>query len=173
MADVHNAETRSRNMAAIRDRDTRPELRIRHALHARGFRFRLHVKSLPGSPDIVFPKYKAVVFVNGCFWHEHHCHLFRWPKTRRAFWRDKIKRNSANDAAAINQLINKNWRVATVWECSIKGRSRLPTEEIIASLEAWLQSDEELLDIGAGINSNHETVGANRALVGAGQDSGQ
>ena len=93
MADVVDRKTRSRMMSGIRGKNTRPELLIRKGLHARGFRFRLHDKRLPGKPDLVLPKYSAVIFVHGCFWHGHDCHLFKWPQSRREFWRKKITRN--------------------------------------------------------------------------------
>src|SRR3546814_8720017 len=84
-------------MAAIKGSHTKPELLIRKALHAAGLRYRLHVKDLPGKPDLVFPRHRAVVFVNGCFWHRHDCHLFKWPATRQDFWREKIGRNVRSD----------------------------------------------------------------------------
>lgn len=134
-------------MAAIRAKDTQPELLIRRALHGRGFRYRLHVKNIPGKPDMVLPRYGAAVFVHGCFWHGHECSLFRWPTTRAAFWRDKIGGNHTRDTAVRQRLLDAGWRVATVWECALKGRNRLPIPEIIDSLDAWLSSDENELVI--------------------------
>jgi DNA mismatch endonuclease (patch repair protein) len=90
MTDVHSKAVRSKNMAAIKGRNTKPELSVRKALHNAGFRYRLHVTSLPGKPDLVFPRYKAVIFVQGCFWHQHQCAMFHWPKTRTEWWRQKI-----------------------------------------------------------------------------------
>lgn len=130
-------------MAAIRARDTKPELLIRRALHDRGFRYRLHVRSLPGTPDLVLTRYQAVVFVHGCFWHGHECSLFRWPKTREISWRNKIVGNVIRDQAVRPQLLDAGWRVATVWECAIKGRNRRPLSEIIDSLATWLSSNEK------------------------------
>lgn len=130
-------------MAAVRATDTKPELLIRRALYARGFRYRLHVSAIFGKPDLVLPRYRAVVFVHGCFWHGHDCSLFRWPKTREVFWRDKISGNCARDAAVRLHLLDDGWRVATIWECALRGRSRLPPAEIIDSLAAWLSSDEK------------------------------
>ena len=130
-------------MAAIRAKDTKPELLIRRALHARGFRYRLHVRTVPGRPDLVLPRYRAAIFVHGCFWHGHECSLFRWPKTREAFWHDKIGGNRARDLAVSQRLLDAGWRVATVWECALKGRNRRPMSEIIDSLAAWLSSDEK------------------------------
>lgn len=98
MVDIVDVSTRSRMMAGIKNRNTKPEILIRKLLHKKGFRFRLHVKDLPGKPDIVLPKYKALIFVNGCFWHGHiNCHLFKLPATRTEFWQAKITRNQAND----------------------------------------------------------------------------
>lgn len=134
-------------MAAIRGTDTRPEMTIRKALHARGFRYRFHAKNLPGKPDLILPKYKAAVFVHGCFWHGHECPLFHWPKTREEFWRDKIGRNRMRDADARCQLGADGWRVAVVWECALKGRGRLPLAHVIDSLAAWLSSDAKELCI--------------------------
>ena len=98
-ADIVTPAVRSRMMAGIRGKDTRPELVLRTALHRRGFRYRLHRRDLPGTPDLVFPGRKAVIFVHGCFWHGHDCHLFHWPQTRADFWRGKIGGNIARDRA--------------------------------------------------------------------------
>jgi DNA mismatch endonuclease (patch repair protein) len=111
-ADVVTPEVRSRMMAGIKGKDTKPELVIRSALHRAGFRFRLHYKNMPGRPDLVFPRYRAVVFVHGCFWHGHDCHLFRWPSTREEFWREKIGRNVARDSQQTSTLLDTGWRVA-------------------------------------------------------------
>lgn len=143
MVDVHDEATRSRNMAAIRGTDTKPELIIRRGLHARGFRFRLHDRRLPGRPDLVFAKYKAVIFVNGCFWHGHDCNLFKWPKTREEFWRDKIAGNQCRDEQAQSSLRAAGWRIASVWECALKGRGRLSQDDLIDSIAAWLSSDRK------------------------------
>ncbi len=132
-------------MSGIRGKNTKPELMIRKALHARGFRYRIHCKDLPGNPDLCLPKYRAVIFVHGCFWHGHDCHLFKWPKTRPEFWKQKIERNCIVDDAAVLRLAEAGWRVATVWECALKGPSRLHKGEITDSLAAWLSSDEALL----------------------------
>jgi DNA mismatch endonuclease (patch repair protein) len=146
LADVVDPATRSRMMSGIRGKNTKPELTIRKALHARGFRYRLHCK-LPGKPDLCLPKYRAVIFVHGCFWHGHDCHLFKWPSTRPEFWREKIARNRTVDAAAEAKLLADGWRVATVWECALKGRTRLPLEDVVGSLEKWLQSDAPAISI--------------------------
>lgn len=105
MADVVSRAKRSAMMAGIRGKNTRPELIVRSALFKRGFRYRLHYKGLPGSPDLVSPKYKAVLFVNGCFRHGHDCHLFKWPKSNAAFWKEKLTRNQQRDNASCESLM--------------------------------------------------------------------
>jgi DNA mismatch endonuclease (patch repair protein) len=121
MADVHDKKTRSYNMSQIKGKNTKPEMLVRKFLHANGFRYRLHVKALPGKPDIVLPKYKTVIFVHGCFWHGHeHCRYFVVPKTRADWWLNKIKGNIANDEKAIDALQKEGWTVITIWECELK-----------------------------------------------------
>lgn len=126
MPDVVDAATRSRMMAGIRGKDTKPEMIVRRALHARGFRYRLHNRDLPGCPDLVFPKYRAVIFVHGCFWHGHGCKVFKWPKTRPEFWREKIEGNRIRDRSAAARLKRQGWRVIRVWECQLRVRDRSP-----------------------------------------------
>ena len=125
-------------MASIRGKDTRPEMTLRRGLHARGFRFRLHVRRLPGSPDLVFPGRGAVIFVNGCFWHGHGCHLFRLPATRQEFWRAKIEGNIVRDATAQSALMAEGWRVLTIWECALKGRARVHASWVLDRTAEWL-----------------------------------
>lgn len=134
-------------MAAIRAKNTRPEQLIRKALHATGLRYRLNVNDLPGKPDLVFPRHRAIIFIHGCFWHQHDCHLFRWPATREAFWRQKIGRNVANDEKAVSALLHEGWRVATVWECALKGRTKTDFPEAMQRLAAWIRSDEQTFTI--------------------------
>ncbi|WP_163710847.1 very short patch repair endonuclease [Mangrovibacterium lignilyticum] len=123
MADVHNKQTRSYNMSRIRAKDTKPELLVRKYLFAHGFRYRLNVKSLPGKPDIVLPKYKTVIFINGCFWHGHKgCKYFVLPKTRTEWWLDKIKGTQRRDREAEILLNVQGWKVITVWQCELKGK---------------------------------------------------
>lgn len=141
MVDVVDKATRRRMMSGIRGRDTKPELLLRKALHHLGFRYRLHVKDLPGKPDIVLPRFHAVIFVHGCFWHGHNCRYFKWPSTRPEFWRNKVSTNSANDARSTGLLRASGWRVATVWECATRGK----TTKVIAlasEVGRWLLSDE-------------------------------
>lgn len=137
-------------MAAIKGSNTKPELAIRKALHAAGLRYRLHAKKLPGKPDLVFPRHRAVVFVHGCFWHQHDCHLFVWPATRQDFWREKIHRNVVNDDKAAVALLATGWRVATVWECALKGRTRRNFTEAMQQLIDWIKSDEQTITIRGG-----------------------
>lgn len=127
-------------MSGIRDRNTKPEILIRSLLHRQGFRFRLHARDLPGKPDIVLPRFHAVIFVHGCFWHGHDCPLFKWPGTRPDFWRDKIGRNQANDGKATNALRASGWRIGIVWECSIRGKGK-DVEGVARTLADWLRSD--------------------------------
>jgi DNA mismatch endonuclease, patch repair protein len=140
MVDIVDRATRSRMMSGIRGRNTKPELLIRSLLHRRGFRFRLDARDLPGRPDIVLPRYRAVIFVHGCFWHGHDCPLFKWPQTRPEFWRDKIGRNRTNDAKALAALHERGWRVATVWECALRGANR-DLDGVLQRLIDWLQGE--------------------------------
>lgn len=134
-------------MAGIRGKDTAPELALRHALHARGFRYRLHVRWLPGKPDLVFPARCAVIFVHGCFWHGHDCHLFKWPQSRKTFWHDKISGNRARDERDEMILSGDGWRVAQVWECAFKGKARLNLSIVADKCAGWLRSSRKKLEI--------------------------
>ncbi len=147
VTDIVSPGVRSRMMAGIRGGDTKPELFLRKALHARGFRFRLRDPALPGKPDIVLPRYRAVIFVHGCFWHGHDCHLFKWPSTRPEFWRQKIARNRQVDARTRAALSEAGWRQAIVWECALKGRTRLAPEDIISVCSDWLRSGQQCCEI--------------------------
>jgi DNA mismatch endonuclease (patch repair protein) len=121
MTDVHSKEIRSYNMSKIKGKDTKPELLVRKFLHKQGFRYRIHVKDLPGKPDIVLPKYKTVIFVNGCFWHGHAgCKYFVLPKTRTEWWNAKINGNVAKDLSVRQSLISNGWKVVEIWECDLK-----------------------------------------------------
>jgi len=121
MADVHEPETRSYNMSQISGKDTKPEMIVRKFLHANGFRYRLHVKDLPGKPDLVLPKYNSVIFVHGCFWHVHEeCDYFKLPQTNTEFWEKKLYRNKKRDENHIQKLREMGWNVIVVWECELK-----------------------------------------------------
>jgi len=139
MADVVDRATRSRMMSGIRGKDTKPEIRIRKALFVMGYRYRLHDKKLPGKPDLVLKKYNTVIFIHGCFWHGHDCHLFKWPKTRPAFWKKKINRNREKDQEAMKALRKAGWHIITVWECAIKGRGRHPIETVAGRISSALE----------------------------------
>lgn len=139
MADVHSKETRSYNMSQIKGKNTKPEILVRQYLYAHGFRYRLHVKDLPGKPDIVLPKYKTAILINGCFWHGHHgCKYYVVPKTRTEFWQQKINGNIANDEKAILALQEKGYKVIVIWECELK-KNRI--EETLQQLVAELMKN--------------------------------
>lgn len=146
MTDIVDPATRSRMMSGIRAKNTKPEIIVRQALHKAGFRFRIHRKDLPGKPDIVLPKYRAVIFVHGCFWHGHNCSLFKWPGTRQEFWREKIGRNQANDNWATQSLLANGWRVGVVWECALRGRGK-DIERVSRDLVNWLHADTPLIEV--------------------------
>ena len=146
MNDIVDPETRSRLMAGIRCKNTKPELIVRKYLHKFGFRFRLHNKNLPGCPDIILKKHRAIILVHGCFWHQHECHLFKWPVTRASFWRSKIEHNKKNDKKFIQQLLYSDWRVCVIWECALKGtRKNVPgTMGLVIN---WLHSSRRYVEI--------------------------
>lgn len=147
MTDVVTKEKRSQMMSGIKGKDTKPELKIRKALHARGFRYSLHKKGLPGKPDIVLPKYNAIIFVHGCFWHLHECHLFKWPSTRPDFWKTKITLNKEKDAENIKLLKNAGWKVLIIWECALKGKFKLEHASVVQKTCDWIKSDIEFMEI--------------------------
>jgi DNA mismatch endonuclease (patch repair protein) len=130
MADVHEPEVRSYNMSRIQAKDTKPEMLVRKFLHSNGFRYRLHVKDLPGKPDLVLPKYNSVIFVHGCFWHAHAgCEYFTIPKTRTNWWKEKLYGNKERDEKNIEKLKEDGWNVIVVWECELKPNKRKETLE--------------------------------------------
>lgn len=140
MADKLTKAARSYNMSQIRSKDTKPELLVRKFLFANGFRYKLHDRNLPAKPDIVLPKYRTVIFINGCFWHGHkNCKYFTIPKTRTKWWAEKITRNQTNDKTA-NRLLRKDgWKVITIWECKLKkDKVERTLEKLLASLNDWL-----------------------------------
>ena len=149
MADTVTPEVRSRMMSGIRSKDTRQEVVIRKALHTAGFRYRLHRRDLPGTPDITLPRYCAVIFVHGCFWHGHDCPLFRLPSTNSARWATKIAGNQHRDMDAVHRLLATGWRVCTIWECAGRGALRKTLEQIIEEVSKWLVSNVAYLDIQA------------------------
>ena len=137
MADNHSKEIRSMNMSHIRSTNSKPEEIVRKYLFAEGFRYRKNVKKLPGCPDIVLPKYKTVIFVNGCFWHKHDCPRFVWPSSNQDYWRPKILRNIERDNQSRKELETLGWKVITVWECELKKNVLNETlGKLIAALNA-------------------------------------
>jgi len=138
MADVHTPKQRSYNMSKIKGKNTKPEMLVRRFLHANGFRYKLHDKTLPGKPDIVLPKYNTIIFVQGCFWHGHeNCEYFVIPKTRTEWWRSKINNNQKNDKIAMDMLILNGWKVLEIWECDLK---KGKIEAILQGLPAKITS---------------------------------
>ncbi len=140
--DTVDKATRSKIMSRVGQKDTCPEMKLRKSLHQLGLRYRLHDKKLPGSPDIVFPRFKAALFVHGCFWHRHGCKATTMPEANADFWRKKFNENIARDRRYIEALQNADWRVAVVWECSLKGKGADPTEVARLVFE-WLVSREK------------------------------
>lgn len=146
MADVMSAAKRSALMSRIRTKDTRPELRLRKLLWQGGLRYRLHVKQLPGQPDLVLPKWNAIVLVHGCFWHAHiGCRYFQLPKTRPEFWKPKLEQNRQRDSATITALRRSGWRVAIVWECALRADA-VTTARL---LSRWLKTSSPRIVLDA------------------------
>jgi len=139
MADRLTAEQRRLNMSRVRSKDTSPERAVRRLLHALGFRFRLHRRDLPGTPDIVLPRHRLAVFAHGCFWHGHDCPLFRMPATRTEFWQAKIEANRRRDAATRAALSDGGWRTLCVWECAIRGTGRLTQAKLSEALADFVR----------------------------------
>lgn len=134
MTDTHSPETRSYNMSRISAKDTKPEIIVRKFLYSLGYRFRLHVRHLPGKPDIVLKKYKTVIFVNGCFWHGHKgCKHFVMPKSRQTYWEPKIQNNIKRDKIYRRELRRLEWKVLTIWECQLKKGENSNSLRILAS----------------------------------------
>lgn len=145
MADVHSKEIRSYNMSRIKGRNTKPEMLVRKFLFSKGFRYRLHDRKLAGKPDIVLPKYKTAIFVNGCFWHGHEgCKYFVIPKTRTDFWLNKIYKNIENDKKALETLKSEEWQVLNIWECELK-----------SDLQKTLKQISELIRENVSVKANH------------------
>lgn len=147
MTDIVDQATRSRMMSGIRSRNTKPERLLRKALHSLGFRFRLHDTKVLGHPDLVFPKYHAVLFIHGCFWHGHDCSLFRYPETRKEFWKEKIRKNQERDAEVRKVLAGAGWRIGVVWECALKGKYRIGLEETMNGIVFWLRSEQKEMEV--------------------------
>lgn len=140
--DTVDKETRSRIMSSVGQRDTGPEMKLRRALHKRGYRYRLNVKTLPGSPDIVLPRFKAAIFVHGCFWHVHGCKYSTVPSSRKKFWADKFRVNKRRDRRNIEALQKAGWRVMVVWECTMRSGV---DDRVVCRVVRWLKSNKVLL----------------------------
>lgn len=134
-------------MSSIRGKDTKPEMTVRRALHACGIRYRLHAKGLPGRPDLVLRRYRAVIFVHGCFWHGHDCPMFRLPGSRIDYWMAKIDRNRERDREVMAKLGEQGWRRLTIWECSMRGKGKITIDEVIRQTIEWLEGSEVELEI--------------------------
>lgn len=147
MADIMSAAKRSRLMSRIKGKDTKLEVRIRKALHARGLRYRLGGAGLPGRPDLVFPRYRAIVFVHGCFWHRHTCHLFRMPATRRELWEEKIGSNQTRDRRVADELYDLGWRQCVIWECAVRDRDDAQLASVANRVAKWLRGNRATLAI--------------------------
>lgn len=144
MADIVTKDVRSRMMSGIRGKDTKPEVQVRRYLHSRGFRYSLHGKNLPGKPDLVLSKYRAVVLVHGCFWHGHDgCRYAKVPSNRRDFWENKIRKTKERDVATVQRLSTLGWRVGIIWECALRNSA----ESSLAALELFLKSGQSDVEI--------------------------
>lgn len=145
MADIVSPEVRSRMMARIKGRDTRAEVLLRKALHARGLRFRLNVRSLPGSPDIVLPRYRAAILVHGCYWHRHKgCPKTTTPSTNVEFWQKKFQANVERDRRILRELLEAGWRVAVVWECIVRNPV---SNDLCDELEAFIRGNSSFIEL--------------------------
>ena len=140
--DVHDQKTRSYNMSRVKGKDTKPEEIVRKYLFSQGFRYRKNDKRLLGKPDIVLPKYKTVIFVNGCFWHKHEgCKYFVWPKSNSEFWKEKIESNIVRDKKQYEELKNAGWHVIIVWECELKKKQRMDTlERLVTEIQTIVET---------------------------------
>lgn len=126
--DVHSKKQRSFNMSQIKGKNTKPEVLVRKHLFSKGFRYRINDKRYPGKPDIVLPKYKIILFIHGCFWHQHDCKYFKWPKTNLAFWKNKIEGNIIRDRNNISELEKMGWKIIIIWECEISSKQKLESK---------------------------------------------
>ena len=152
-ADVLTAEQRRENMRRVRGRDTKPEMVVRRGLHARGLRYCLHDATLPGRPDLVFPRYRTVAFIHGCFWHLHGCAISTVPNTRHDFWLKKLSGNARRDRKSIDVLQAEGWRVLVIWECALRGPNRRAISDVLAASETFIRSGEGSLMHLAGRNA--------------------
>ncbi|CNI35694.1 MULTISPECIES: very short patch repair endonuclease [Yersinia] len=156
MADVHSSETRSKNMRAIRARDTAIEIKLAKILDQLGLSYLVQVSELPGKPDFIVDEYRAIIFVHGCFWHKHNCHLFKSPASHTDFWLKKIQGNVKRDDKVIKQLSDDGWKVLVVWECALRGKHKLTDNDISARVEEWICSSE--------VNAQIDTQGISQMI---------
>lgn len=156
MADVHSSETRSKNMRAIRTKDTAIEVKLAKILDLLGLSYRVQIRELPGKPDFVIDDYRAIIFVHGCFWHKHNCYLFKTPATRTDFWLKKIQGNVKRDNDVMKYLSADGWKVLVVWECALRGKYKLTDNDISARVEEWICSSE--------VNAKIDTQGISQVI---------
>ncbi|PJG62140.1 very short patch repair endonuclease [Yersinia kristensenii] len=156
MADVHSSETRSKNMRAIRTKDTAIEVKLAKILDLLGLSYRVQIRELPGKPDFVIDDYRAIIFVHGCFWHKHNCYLFKTPATRTDFWLKKIQGNVKRDNDVMKYLSTDGWKVLVVWECALRGKYKLTDNDISARVEEWICSSE--------VNAKIDTRGISQVI---------
>lgn len=159
--DTVDKQTRSMIMSSVGQKDTGAEKLLRQAVHRMGMRYRLHDRSLPGSPDITFPRHKAAIFVHGCYWHAHGCYRSTIPKSARDFWTDKFSANQSRDKKNQKLLLAEGWRVLTVWECALRGKAASPAPEVAAAVKAWLESSSQCDEIsGTQLHKKSSNTGA-------------
>jgi DNA mismatch endonuclease (patch repair protein) len=149
--DTVDRQTRSRIMASVRQKNTGAELLLRAALHRTGLRYRLHDRALSGSPDLVLPKFRAIIFVHGCYWHSHGCYRSTIPKSRNDFWVEKFRANRSRDDRNTRLLLKDDWRVLTVWECALKGKSAKSSAAVARAVRKWLESSRKLGEISGAL----------------------
>lgn len=148
MADVVDKATRSRMMSGIKAKNTKPEIAIRTGLHTLGFRYRLHVKEIPGTPDIVLPKFRALVIVQGCYWHGHNCRFFKLPGSNVDFWRKKIAANHLRDQRSLTEQHKAGWRTLVVWECAVRASVKKNSKiDLVGSVASWISSESNRASI--------------------------
>ena len=158
--DRYDTEQRSRIMARIGSKHTEPELLLRSSLHKLGLRYRLHTRHLPGSPDLVFPRFGAVIFVHGCYWHSHGCYRSTVPQSRQEFWREKFSANRKRDRRNVTELLESGWRVLIVWECALKGKTSYPSSVVAERVGTWLKSSEATEEIAGRSSSDDRPLNA-------------
>ncbi len=129
-------------MASVKNKNSKPEVNLRKALFAKGLRYRIHVKNLPGHPDVVFPRYQAVIFIHGCFWHHHGCKHGNLPATNTSFWRKKFHENVLRDRQNIAKLKRLGWRVKVIWSCQLKNRQKVYSDESLQDIMKWLVGEK-------------------------------